>query len=262
MDTTTVPSWQRLVAAFCAVLLVALPAAAQAEKAEVTYGAESPQALVDQVKQASADEDLAQMAALMAPDDRATLSLTMTMMLGMVIAFSQMGGEMAGGMAEGMAEAFGGEISAEDKAKAEAEKAAAMAEVKKLEGRYEEILASHGVSDLLQQEPAEGTPPGELMKGVDQVSLIRDLMQLLESLPGDERSGESGPVDLPEGELTGVAIDGDHATGKLGDESVDFVRVDGRWYLDLGLEEKMREEAGGMMDPNGAVDEGQGGDGR
>jgi hypothetical protein len=100
------------------------------------------------------------------------------------------------------------------------------------------------------------------MKGVDQVSLIRDLMQLLESLPGDERSGESGPVDLPEGELTDVAIDGDHATGKLGDESVDFVRVDGRWYLDLGLEEKMREEAGGMMDPNGAVDEGQGGDGR
>lgn len=266
----TIRSWQRFVAVACAVLLAALPVMAKAEEAKVVYGAESPQALVEQVKQAAGSEDLGQMAALMSPDDRAALSLTMTLMLGMVIAFSSMGGEMATGMAEGMAEAFGGEVSEEDKAKAAAEQAAAMAAVQELEGRYEAILKEHGVSDLMETTSIDDAPIGELMADVDQVSLIRDLMQLLDSLPGDE-SGESqktGPVDLPEGELTGLAIDGDHATGMLGDEEVEFVRIDDRWYLDLGLEEKMKQEAGGMppgmmdgMDDGGAEPDG-GGDGR
>ena len=170
------------------------------------------------------------------------LSMTMIMMMGMVMAFSQMGA----GMAEGMAEGMGGEMSEEEQAAMEAEREEAMAQVKQFEADFEETLKRYGVEEVMESESDD---PVELMADVDQVGLIRDLMKLMDDLPGEEgpEDGES-PVDLPEGDLTDLEIQGDTATGIIGGEPVEFVRIDGRWYLSLGLKEQMQQQMGGAME--------------
>lgn len=240
----------RAVAIVGAVALVAAPVLAQAQAA-VTLGAESPQAVVEQMKKAGGEEDFAAMAALMAPEDRAVLSFTMVMMLGMVMTFAQMGGDMAAGMAEGMAEG----LSAEEKAAAEAERQEALDEVAALEGRYQEILDRYELEAVMAQELGPDTDPQALLAGVDQVGLIRDLTRLLDEIPGDEEDGEgpSGPVDVPVGDLEGLQIDGDTATGTLDGEAVKFVKVDGRWFVSLGMKEKLQQGMGGVPMPS--VDE-------
>jgi len=254
MRGTIVRPAPRCLALLCAALLTTLPAAAQPDPAAVSYGADTPQELVEKVRQAAGDEDLARMAALMAPDDRAMLSLTMTMMLGVVIAFSHMGGEMADSMAEGMAESLGGDQTPEEKAQAEAERAEALAQVQALENRYEAILDGYGVNQRLQDAP-HGTSAGEMLEDVDQVALIRDLVQLLDEVPGDEaQKATEQPMTIPDGELTGLAIDGDRASAMLGEEPIDFVRIDGRWYLDLGLEEKLQQEVDALPEDGTAPD--------
>lgn len=245
------------VALLCAVLLVSIPVTAQAQaaqaaqpaKATVTLGAESPEALIERVRSAGESDDLGAVAALIAPEDRAMLSMTMILMLGMVMAFSQMGGAMAEGMVEGMAEGLGAEVDEEQRAAMTAEQAEAMAGVKKLESDFEETLKRYGVQDILESESDD---PMELMADVDQVGLIRDLMALMEDLPGGDATAEDAPnpVDLPTGELSDLVIDGDTATASIAGEPVDFVRADGRWFLSLGLQEQMGGGEEGMnVDP-------------
>lgn len=227
----------------CALLLVASPASVRAQGGSAApLGGDSPQDVFDKAMAAGEDEDLGTMVGLIAPEDRAMLSMTMIMMMGMVMAFSQMGA----GMAEGMAEGMGGEMSEEEQAAMEAEREEAMAQVKQFEADFEETLKRYGVEEVMESESDD---PVELMADVDQVGLIRDLMKLMDDLPGEEgpEDGES-PVDLPEGDLTDLEIQGDTATGIIGGEPVEFVRIDGRWYLSLGLKEQMQQQMGGAME--------------
>lgn len=237
---------------FIALLLVALPAAAEVAK---PYGGETPQALVERLKAAAAAEDMAGVAACMAPDDRAALALTMTAVTGMVIAFAGMGSDMAGGMAEAMGDE---EMSEEDKKEMEEQKAAAAAETEKLEQRFQEIMERYGIDDPMAEggsEAMEDSEPSEMLAGVDQVGLIADLMALLESLPGDGEDGGTEPMDIPEGELQGLEIDGDRATARLGDDDVEFVRVDGRWYVSLDFEENGESPEEAPAEDDGAAPE-------
>jgi hypothetical protein len=72
---------------------------------------------------------------------------------------------------------------------------------------------------------------GKLLKGIDDRALIADLLGFMEDFGKTQsKSGEDKkPMDIPE--ITEYKIDGDHAIGKAGDETVKFVRVDGRWYM-------------------------------
>jgi len=226
----------------CALLLVALPATVRAQPGSAApLGGDSPQDVIDQVRAAGEDEDLGTMVGLIAPDDRAMLSMTMIMMMGMVMAFSQMGA----GMAEGMAEGMGAEMSDEDRAAMEAEREEAMAQVKQFEADFEATLKRYGLEEVMESESDD---PAVLMADVDQVGLIRDLMKLMDDLPGEEGGGEDGesPVEIPEGDLTDLEINGDTATGTIGGEAMEFVRVDGRWFVALGLKEEMQQQMGGM----------------
>ena len=256
------PGWRRTRSSRFVTLAVAALFAVHAGAAYAAtqpYGGESPEAVVERVRAAAENEDLGEMAACLSPSDRSTLSLTMVMMTGMVVAFASMGAEMGAGMAEGMAEAFEDEeMSDEAKRERDAEMAAqrdeAAAGVAAITGEYEAILERHGLMELMSDDDAmDDADPAAMLAGVDQVALLQDLMGFLDAMPGESEEGEEGdggggdsPVDVPHGELTGLAVDGDHATGKLGDEDVEFVKVDGRWYLSLDLAEKMRQEAGGM----------------
>jgi len=245
------PVWKSAVAFALALLLASHAAVALA--ATQPYGGESPEAVVERMRAAAESEDLGEMAACLSPDDRATLSLTMVMMTGMVMAFAAMGAEMG----EGMAEAFEDEEMSDEeraaaKAERDAEKAEAMAEIEEMGRQFEAIVEKHGLEEVMDDDSnMDDADPAELLAGVDQVALLQDLMGFLENLPGESEEGDDGadgPVDVPEGELTGLVVDGSTAHGMIGDEEVDFVKVDDRWYLSLNLIEEMRAGAGEAME--------------
>jgi len=61
---------------------------------------------------------------------------------------------------------------------------------------------------------------------VDMVKFIPELMAIILDMP--EMTEQAF---FPQGELTDLKIEADHATAKAGEESISFVREDGRWYL-------------------------------
>ncbi len=240
---------RRLVAFACASLLLLVPAAARA--ISKPYGAESPQALLERAKAAGEKQDFAELAACLAPADRAMMSMMLILSTGMMVAFGSMGTELASGMATGMAEALGGEMTAEQKAEAAAQKKKAEEQVAALQGKYEAVLAKHGIKDLMEQDtpgPAEGEDPGQaaakLLANVDQVALIADLVAFMNDNMKDakkeagESEADTGPVKIPQGKLEGLKIEGDGAAGTVGGEEVRFVKIDGRWYLAMPEEKK------------------------
>lgn len=235
----------RVLSLVLALALLAVPALRSAEPP----GAETPQALVERLNAATRAGDLGEIANCLAPEDRAELVLGMVAATGMMVAFMQMGSDLgidvAEGIAEGMTEGLSGEeLSGEEKAGMEAEMEAGRREVAEkaaaLEKRYTAILDKHGLDDLLSDEGPGielGDGGGEakkLLEGTDQGALLKDLVALLEDL-GDEdpvevdrRDGD--PLDLP-GEVTGLEVQGDRATARSGDETVELVKINGRWYF-------------------------------
>jgi hypothetical protein len=196
-------------------------------------GADSPQELVDRMMAAAESGDFAEMAACMAPEPRAEMAVMMVAMAGMMVAFMDMGAGMAGDMAEAFSDE---EMTAEQKAEAEAAEREAAAKTAAVQARYEEILRRHGLDDLMSDE--EGGPEGDadpqtMLEGVDEIALLGDLMGFLEEI-GDEEEGEpaeGSPLDIPD-EVGEIDVQGDTATATAGDEVLQFVRIDGRWYFD------------------------------
>ena len=179
------------------------------------HGAESPQALVARLNAAAAKNDFAELAACVAPDERAVMALMMAVMGGVMIAFMGMGGEIATGLAEGMAEGISGQ-EADAAQKAEMAKAKAEMDQKgaALQKRYEAILTKHGLDKRLEEVgkaegmsmAAEGGPDPakarELLEGIDDVALLRDLMALFQEL-GDDSGKQQSPIHVPK-DLTEV----------------------------------------------------------
>jgi plasmid stabilization system protein ParE len=221
----------------------ALPAAAAGEP-----GAATPEELVTRLKAAAEDDDFAEIAACIAPRDRAQMAMMMVAAAGMMVAFAQMGSEMAEGMAEGMAEAFAEEDDAAEDAEETAEETAEAAgpeameaQVAAIAGQFEALLERHGLDEILASDPPpEGSGPEALeaaLADVDQVALIADVMRFMqEAMPGTEGE-EAAKSPVPVGDLEDLVVDGDRATGKVGGEDAHFVRVDGRWYVALDVEQ-------------------------
>jgi len=245
----------RATALFAAALLISsLSSAAPAAQREM--GAASPEALVARMKAAAAKQDIAELAACMSPKTRTEMAMGMYLGATMMVAFSQMGLEMgeamAEGMAEGMAEAMGGTVSEEDRAKAEASKKEARAQADAMREGYNALVAKYGLPQL----PAEGEPETEMPQeeaervfaALDQGAFAADVIRFLESLPGDEpkpSADEASPVRIPDGPLENLAIEGDAATGTVGGETLRFVRIDGRWYVEEPEGESGEEGIGG-----------------
>ena len=195
-------------------------------------GAESPQALVARLQAASAAQDMKGLFACLVPDARREMALMMVAGAGMMVGFLSLGGEMASGMAEGIA---GEEMTAEQKATMEEQKRATEAKAAEIQRQYEAILERHGVTAMmddgtpLPEEPAARSAAlGRMFADTDEIALLGDLIGLMESL--GEKDARP-PLSVPS-EVTDYRIDGDRATAKAGDETIEFVRVDGRWFVD------------------------------
>jgi hypothetical protein len=146
----------------------------------------------------------------------------MILMSSMTVAMGGMGSEMAGGLAEAMSE----EMSDEEKAAADAKMNEAKAEAMKMEEKLEKIFESHGAAQWLDEE--DTSEPS--LEGVDQIGLIRDLQAFMRDLDPDS---EDQPKSVPTGELEDLVIEGDRATGRIGGENAEFVKVDGRWFVKM-----------------------------
>ncbi len=222
-----------LIHGFVILCLVLLPVPLRA--AAEPPGADSPQALVERMTAAAESGDFAEMAACMTPEARAEMAIMMVAMGGMMIAFMEMGSDMAGTMVEGMTEAVTGEEpTAEQKAEIEAGQREAAAEMAAARALYEDILRRHGLEEMLSEEAA-GPAPGEdlsnLLEGVDEIALLSDMMALLEDIGEDDAQAESAPFESP-GEFGEIEVHGDRATAAAGDDVLEFVLIDGRWYFD------------------------------
>ena len=209
-------------------------------------GAESPQALVARLRTAAEKNDFPGLVDCIAPTERREMAAGLVMGTTMMVAFLDMGSEMAMGMgeamAEGMSEAAGGEgLTAEQKAEMEKGKAEAKKKAAELAARHDAILTRYGIKQRMEAMQAEGGESGggspeeaigKLLQGVDERALVVDLMGFMQSIgEAQPDGGEKKPFDLPL-EVTDYKIQGDHATAKAGDETVRFVKVDGRWYLE------------------------------
>jgi hypothetical protein len=180
--------------------------------------------------------DFAEIAACMTPDARTEMAVMMVAMGGMMIAFMDMGSGMAGAMAEGMAEAFTDEeLTADQKAEIEAGQLEAAEEAAAAQARYEEILSRHGLEEMLSEENPTAEPGAQdldrLLEGVDEIALLTDMMALLSEFGDEASTDESAPFDTSD-EIGEIEIDGDRATAAAGDEVLQFVRIEGRWYFE------------------------------
>ena len=225
---------RRSIALTLALTFLVLPAAARAGEPP---GADTPQELVKRMTAAAEQGNIAEIANCLAPEDRAELTMGMVAGVGMMVAFMSMGGDMAAGMAEGMTEGMTGEeMTAEQKAELEKGKKEAAAKAEEMQKKYEAILTRHKLDKIM----AEGEPPGEgpeakaamaaKLEGVDQGALLAEMMGLLEGLGEEKKEAGKGPVDLPRN-VRDYKIDGDRATAQSDDETLEFVRVKGRWYF-------------------------------
>jgi len=174
-------------------------------------GAASPQAVVDELKDAAAKNDIAGIVNLLAPQDRPLMSF------GMLI---------AGEMIVGMMEAFDGDKAATYKP------------------RLEALLKHHGLPSTAEQEkmgelvkkpknPKEAQAMARKLIGdIDHAAFCTDMQGFLDDLSeGDEGSTNGLSLDVKTLRLSELVMDGDRARGKLGDKDVEFVRLDGGWFL-------------------------------
>jgi hypothetical protein len=208
-----------LAAAFLAGGLLLAPAL----HAAAALGAESPQALVERLRNAASKEDFGELAACLAPAARLEMAQGIWVGATMMIAMSSAMGDMAAGMGEAMDESEEGKANA---AKAKAEAEAKFGVWKK---RYDDTAKKHGLPTLESFEKVEGDPSTLLTK-TDQVAVITDFGNLLTSF-GEEQQGEKRPTKQIEGQLEGLKVDGDTAEGTLGGDPIEFVKIDGRWFI-------------------------------
>lgn len=93
--------------------------------------------------------------------------------------------------------------------------------------KLNEILEKHGVDSKSSNEKSF-----EDVK--DKGALFGDLLGFLESLSGaDGEEPEPFTGKFETAELKDVKVDGDKATGTVGDEPMHFVKIDGRWLIDM-----------------------------
>ena len=228
---------KRGVAVVVAVCLALVPTLSMAG---TPLGAETPQALVTRLNKAAAAGDIAELTACMDPESRVEMATAMLLGTTMMIGFMGLGAEMAEGMAEGMSDAMDAEPSAEQKAKMAQSKAEAAAKMEKTKAQFSSVLKKHGLPDLLDEKAMESAgDPEELLGKADQPALVADLMGIMEGLgEGGKKSPSDEMPDLKN--VTDYKIDGDKGTARAGDETIEFVKIDGRWFV---KPEKKKEAA-------------------
>lgn len=166
----------------------------------------SPEAVFKAAQEAGEKKDFNTLVKLVAPSERPMLAFGTDMAVGMFVEF------------------YEGE------------------DVEKLKKKYQTIQTKYKVTsaeeDTSEKLQINNETPQEVIDAhmlkrakklyghVDVVNYVPELMAIILEMP--EMADQ--PV-FPKEELTDLNIDGDKATGKVGEDEIIFVREDGRWYL-------------------------------
>ncbi len=187
-----------------AALIVACGGHAESAQRSAELGAASPEAVVERISRAAENRDLFELAATIEPQGAREMAEGLTFIMALTVAFSAMSD---------------GEAVAEQR----------MAQL-------EAIVTRHGLPGMDEEGPADRASLQEALADVDHLSLaalIADLGEFMQTMAeGDE---EINSEFLPpfDGELVDLRIDGDSASGRIGEEDIEFVRIDGRWFARL-----------------------------
>lgn len=211
---------------FAVIFLIGLIAETSAD----TKGFDTPQAVFENLVQASNAKDFKKLCSSIAPDDMATINMVMIAGGSMIVAFAQMAADISAGTEAG-AEKTKPEEDLKVKKAAE--------EAKKLEADFKAILKNHKIEDILKDDPAKSAPKDEkearerlamLFKDVNQCELLNEMFGFFDKLPGEktQKSSWRSPECT---ELKELKIDGDNATAMCGVEKLSFRKFQGRWYI-------------------------------
>lgn len=207
-------------------------------------GAKTPEGVWKRLSAALEAEDFAEMANCMSPEDRSMMTFGLYFAGAMMVGMSS----MALSMGEDMGEAVEGDMSEEDKAEQAKQKKEAEAKIQKMTDKWAALEKKYGLDedsiDMSGDEADQKKNIEKLFANIDQGALIQDLADFLKNDLGEDASeGFSKDMDVPQGDLENLKIDGDTAQGTVGDEDIFFIQVDGRWYLDAEtMEENKKEE--------------------
>lgn len=188
-------------------------------------GAESPEALVKKARDLAEQEDFGGIVRLMVPAERPLMSFGMMM-------FAKMAPMFVGGLSE-----LGGEMGGEEA------KDAMKKQMADFEAAMNAVLEKHGLADMDMSKPPaalQGEDPMAIARWLDEqapdldhAAFVAEMIQAFASL-GEETAGKAtNKFKELGGELKDLQIDGDTATGTIGEDEMTFKKVDGRWYLSV-----------------------------
>lgn len=183
-------------------------------------GAASPQALVERLRAAVTRGDTAELASCIAPEQRRQWALSLLRRGRMMMEMLEQSAE-AGAAGDAAGREAAAQRVAQFRTRPEPLRATA-----DLRSFHESILQKHGLAGR-KMDLGDEAGAATLLAGVDEAALIDDLTALIDSLiaPAERRHASEFPADVRDYRITG-----DKATAKAGDITLDFVRVDGRWY--------------------------------
>lgn len=198
------------------LLALTVPGAAFGQCEGVTYGAETPEALIEAVQKAAGDADMGSMTQYLSASDRAKAGVGLTVAATMTLAMQEMGLQQGGGDME-----------------------AKKAELAEQKVRLDGILDTYGVDPLdqetmgriMQQGPAAMAEMEESMKGICTPGLVRELADFLSDV--SQRRVTEQLESLQTDDVGPITVDGDTATSTIAGKEFRMNRIDGRWYVDI-----------------------------
>lgn len=209
----------RTVLSLCLILAL-LPVSTFADDCQgMTYGAESPQALIDGVQDAARNADMGALSQYLTKSDRAKAGLGLTIGATMMLAMQEMGMGMGQG-ADGDAEAMKADLAANQE-------------------RLQGILNQYGVEQpdqatlqrIMQQGPDAMSQLESTMDDVCTPNLIADLATFLSETTNQKVTDQL--KNLTGDDVGPIEIDGDTATSTVGGDPIRMNKIDGRWYVDI-----------------------------
>lgn len=220
---------------FAAILFaVILVIGSISEVSAEVKGFDSPEAVFKNLVEASSAKDFKKLCSSIAPDDMATINVSMIVGGSMIVAFVKMGADISAGTDSGAeGENPESDLKAKEKAKIAAE------EANKLEVDFNAILRKHKLEDSFKDDAAKPAPKDEkearehlalLFKDVNQCDLLSDIFVFFDKMPGEksQKSSWSKPGCT---QLKDLKIDGDTATAMCGTEKMSFRKFQNRWYI-------------------------------
>lgn len=206
-----------VVSGVLAAIVAAGSASAQPAK---PYGAASPQEVVAGVKKAIAANDVASAVTFMSPEGLKQIASDGVTGVIMIVALADPDDPMPGGP----------KLTA-------TELATKRKNYKEAVDLVKQVLKPAGLDTLVGKPPmseASQKAIAAALAKTDTVALTSSLFKSLEKvgpLLGMTKNGEKTPFPIELGEVTGYKVSGDKATAKHNAETVNFVKIDGRWYL-------------------------------